>query len=226
MGLWIPIDLCRASLDAVTMTAPVAATRWMPLRPMIATIGGTRMKWLRFSIGGLMAFIIYVAVALAALSKVDDLTYGRLWDDTYYMITILALAVATIMAVLTRGHSRARWLGFAVFGWVHLNFGWPDSAGSPAPATTYRPRFPHMTLLNWAITPYLSPGRASNWAFDVLIKPVLPALTNPPQQGSHAWHVLQTSATMLTALIGAAVGNYLASRVARTEDVQKDVRPG
>jgi hypothetical protein len=38
------------------------------------------MKWLRFSIGGLMALIIYVAVGLAALSKVDDLTYGRLWD--------------------------------------------------------------------------------------------------------------------------------------------------
>jgi hypothetical protein len=74
-----------------------------------------------------------------------------------------------------------------------------------------------MTLLNWTITPYLSPGRESNWVFDAFIKPVLPALTNPPQQGSPAWHVLQTSVTMLTALIGAIVGNYLASRVERTE---------
>jgi hypothetical protein len=53
--------------------------------------------------------------------------------------------------------------------------------------------------------------------WDFFFKPVLPALTNPPQQGSHAWHVLQTSVTMLTALIGAVVGNYLASRVERTE---------
>jgi hypothetical protein len=83
-----------------------------------------------------------------------------------------------------------------------------------------------MTLLNWAITPYLNPGRASNTVFDVLIKPVLPAMTNPPQQGSHAWHVLQTSAMMLTALIGAVVGNYLASRVERTEREQNDVRSG
>jgi hypothetical protein len=115
---------------------------------MIAATGGIRMKWLRFSVGGLMAFVIYAAIGLAAFSKIDDPTYGRLSDDTYFMITVFALAIATMMAVLTRGRSRARWLGFAVFGWVHLNFGWPDSGGSPAPMTTFRPRFPHMTLLN------------------------------------------------------------------------------
>ena len=38
------------------------------------------MKWLRFSIAGLMAFIIYVAIGLAAFSKGDDPTYGRLWN--------------------------------------------------------------------------------------------------------------------------------------------------
>jgi hypothetical protein len=115
---------------------------------MIAATGGIRMKWLRFSVGGLMAFVIYAGIGLAAFSKIDDPTYGRLSDDTYFMITVFALAIATMMAVLTRGRSRARWLGFAVFGWVHLNFGWPDSGGSPAPMTTFRPRFPHMTLLN------------------------------------------------------------------------------
>jgi len=31
------------------------------------------MKWFRFSIAGQMAFIIYVAIGLAAFSKVDDL---------------------------------------------------------------------------------------------------------------------------------------------------------
>ncbi len=180
------------------------------------------MKWLRISIGGLMAFIIYVGIGLAALSKVDDPTYGRLWDDTYYLITLFALAVATIMAVIGRSRSRARWLGFAVFGWIHLNFGWPDSGGSPELITTFRPRFPHMTLLNWAIYPYITPGLRAPWVFDTFLKHVLPPLTHP-QQGNFTWHVMQSSATMATALFGAVIGNYLASRVERTEREGSDV---
>src|SRR4051794_12287064 len=84
---------------------------------------GIRMKWLRLSIASLMASICYVALGLAAFAQVNDPFYGRLWDDAYFMVTIFILAGATIMAVLSQGRSRARWLGFAVFGWVHLLFG-------------------------------------------------------------------------------------------------------
>src|SRR5438309_8509092 len=121
------------------------------------------MRWLRFSIAGLMVFIVYAALGLAALANVDDPWYGRVLDDAYYMITVFILAIATMLAVLRRGRSRAIWLGFAVFGWVHLLFGWPDSGGAPQRARivtsagvdgTYRPRFPHMTLAYWALDEY------------------------------------------------------------------------
>jgi len=39
------------------------------------------MKWFRFSIAGPMALVIYVAIGLAAFSKVDDPNYGRLCDE-------------------------------------------------------------------------------------------------------------------------------------------------
>jgi hypothetical protein len=177
------------------------------------------MKWLRFSIASLMAFISYAAVGLAALSKVGDPYIGRLWDDTYYMITVFALAIATIMAVLSTGRSRARWLGFAVFGWVHLLFGWPDSGGSPNDMGSYRPRFPHTTLVNWAIFSYLYPGTTHPWAVD---QSILPPILHP-KQGNYTWHVLQTSITMATAMIGAVVGHLLAIRVERQRRDVNDV---
>ena len=127
------------------------------------------------------------------------------------MITVFTLAVATILAVLTEGRSRARWLGFAVFGWVHLLFGWPDSGGSPDDMGTYRPRFPHTTLVNWAIFSYLFPGTRHPWAMNADIFP--PILH--PKQGNFTWHFIQTTITMATALLGAVVGNVLASRVER-----------
>jgi hypothetical protein len=114
------------------------------------------MRRLRFSIASVMAFILYAAIGLAAYANVDNPWYGRVLDDAYYMITVFILAIATILAVLRRDRSRAMWLGFAVFGWVHLFFGWPDSGGSPRRQFPnvdglYRPRFPHMTLAQWYI---------------------------------------------------------------------------
>ena len=158
------------------------------------------MKWLRFSIASLMALTVYAALGCAAFSKVDDYWYGRLLDDAYYMVTILALAIATIMAVLSRGRGRARWLGFAVFGWVHLLFGWPDSGGSPQAGGTYRPRFPHMTLINWVISSHIAPGQSTPFSVDAVTRNVLPALRHA-EQGNFTWHVIQTTATIVTAVI-------------------------
>ncbi len=179
------------------------------------------MRWLRFSIASLTGFIAYLAVGLTALSQVGDYNYGRIWDDAYYMITVFALAIATIMAVLTRGRSRARWLGFAVFGWVHLMFGWPDAHGSPQSGGTYRPRFPHTTLINWAFSPYILDGWVHPWA---VVQTGFTAVTNPVQ-GNFTWHIIQTTITMSTALTGALVGNYLAIRVERQEAVARDATP-
>ena len=102
--------------------------------------GDNQMRWLRFSIAGIMALILYAAIGLAAFAKVDDPWYGRVFDDAYFMVTVFILATATILAVIRRGHVQAIWVGFAVFGWAHLNFGWPDSGGAPQRATHHYQR--------------------------------------------------------------------------------------
>jgi hypothetical protein len=170
------------------------------------------MRWLRFSIAGFMAFIVYAAIGLTAAANVDDPWYGRVFDDAYFMVTIFLLASATILAVIRRGRAQAIWLGFAIFGWVHVNFGWPDSGGAPQRARivtrarvdgTYRPRFPHTTIASWTMQDNLSDG--SN-----------------PLKLDYAWHVLQSTLTMATAVVGAFVGNLLWVRGQRAERRARD----
>jgi len=162
------------------------------------------MRWLRFSIASLMAFIVYAALGFAALANVDDPWYGRVLDDTFFMATIFLLATATVLAAIRRGHLQAIWVGFAVFGWAHLNYGWPDSGGSPGRAGvvtsarvagTYRPRFPHTTLTGWVIPDPTTAAGSSN-----------------PLKLDYTWHILQSTVTMVTALIGALVGSLLWKR--------------
>jgi hypothetical protein len=158
------------------------------------------MRWLRFSIAGLMVFVVYVAIGLAAAANVDEPWYGRVFDDAFFMVTVFILATTTILAVIRRGRAQAVWVGFAVFGWAHLNFGWPDSGGAPQRARivtsarvdgTYRPRFPHTTMASWAMIDHLTPGQSN------------------PLKLDYSWHVLQSAVTMAKALIGGLVGNLL-----------------
>jgi hypothetical protein len=158
-----------------------------------------------------MAFILYAAIGLAAYAAVDDRLYARLLDDTYYMITVFALGLATMLAVLRCGRARAMWLGFAVFGWVHLMFGWPDTGGSPPPRFlngVYRPRFPHMTLAMWNILFNLSDSPSN------------------PQKGNYAWHIMQSTVTMATAMVGALVGSLLWRRSQRLEGESREASSG
>ena len=159
------------------------------------------MRWLRFSIASAMAFILYAAIGLAAYANVDDDWYGRVLDDAYYTVTLFILAIATILSVLRQGRSRAVWLGFAVFGWVHLLFGWPDSSGAPTRVTvfnqfgftgTFRPRFADMDFAYMALEKYTTLDGGSN-----------------PLKRDYTWHVVQSTATMATAVVGAFVGGFL-----------------
>ena len=94
------------------------------------------MKRLRLSIASLMAFVVYAAIGFAAFSKVNDRYYGRLLDDTYYMVTVFLLGIATIMAILSPDRSRGG-------GWDS-----PCSAGciccsaGPIPGARRRPPAP------------------------------------------------------------------------------------
>jgi hypothetical protein len=155
------------------------------------------MRWLRFSIASVMALIFYAAIGFAAFANAGDPWYGRVLNDVFYLITIGALAIATLLAVLRRGRSRAAWLGFAVFGWVHLIFGWPDSGLAPT-GGTWRPRFPHTEILSYAIQDILFPG-------------------SHREEGAFKWHIIQSVVTIATALVGAVVGTFLCVRGERLE---------
>jgi hypothetical protein len=164
------------------------------------------MRRLRYLIASVMAFILYAAIGFAAYSQVGNRWSGRVFDDAYFMVTVFILGMATILAGLRRGRSQAIWLGFAVFGWIHLMFGWPDSGGSPRGANddTFRPRFPHMTLIEWAIEDPILAGRSH------------------PLEGDYIWHILQTTVMMMTALVGAVVGDLLWRRGEALRSAQRD----
>jgi hypothetical protein len=73
------------------------------------------MARFRFTIGGLLAVVVFVAVAIAALRAADDL-----WASSLFSLTVGALLVATLLAVHRTAEKRAFWLGFALFGWTYL----------------------------------------------------------------------------------------------------------
>ena len=94
------------------------------------------MKRLRLSIASLMAFVVYAAIGFAAFSKVNDRYYGRLWDDTYYMVTVFLLGIATIMAVLSPGAAgRGGWDSPSSGGCI-------CSSAGPIPGVRRRPPAP------------------------------------------------------------------------------------
>ena len=111
---------------------------------------GIGMKGLaRLSIASLTASICYVALGSPRRPGHDPF-YGRLWDDAYFMVTIFILAGATIMAVLSQGQP-ARWLDSPSSARSICSSAGPTPADRRESPGTYRPRFPHATLINWVL---------------------------------------------------------------------------
>jgi hypothetical protein len=69
----------------------------------------------RFSIRRLMIFIVVSAIGLAALRNANEL-----WAETMLMTALIAVGVAILGAVFSRGRERAWWVGFALFGGCYL----------------------------------------------------------------------------------------------------------
>src|SRR5262249_55888089 len=69
----------------------------------------------RVSIGSLMCVVLVSAVGLAALRFASELLAGGM-----FLLTSVVLAVAVLGAIYARPRARARWLGFALFGWGYL----------------------------------------------------------------------------------------------------------
>jgi hypothetical protein len=73
------------------------------------------MRRIRFTIGGLLAVVLFLAVAIAALREATDL-----WDSGLFTLTAGLLVVAVLLVVHRTGRRRAFWLGFALVGGAYL----------------------------------------------------------------------------------------------------------
>ncbi|HEV3167424.1 MAG TPA: hypothetical protein VGZ22_25670 [Isosphaeraceae bacterium] len=72
------------------------------------------MKPPRFSIAGLLGLVLFCAVAFAALR--DPTVF---WAQVTTSLTLVALIAATLGALIRARPDRARFLGFAVAGWIY-----------------------------------------------------------------------------------------------------------
>lgn len=98
------------------------------------------MRKIRFTIGGLMAVVLVLAIGFAALRNANET-----WSGVMTLATYGALGVAILGIVFRKGAQRAWWLGFFVFGWGFLCVAPHLSSWS-----TRRP--PTLALLEWLRT--------------------------------------------------------------------------
>jgi hypothetical protein len=73
------------------------------------------MRRFRFTIGGMLALVVFLAVATAALREAT-----HLWDSGVFTAALSVLLAAVLLAVHRTERRRAYWLGFALFGWSYL----------------------------------------------------------------------------------------------------------
>jgi hypothetical protein len=76
------------------------------------------MRRVHFSIAGLMAIMIPIALGLAALHEAT-----QVWVNIVFNLVVAALLTATYKAKCQKGFSGVWWAGFASFGWAHLVLG-------------------------------------------------------------------------------------------------------
>ena len=69
----------------------------------------------RITIAGLMALVVYVALAVAALRNAD-----AFWASASFSVAVLSISVALAGAVAFEGRARMPWAGFAAGGLVSL----------------------------------------------------------------------------------------------------------
>jgi hypothetical protein len=73
------------------------------------------MKRMRFSIAGLMGFVLVAALGFGGLKGADET-----WASGCYTLVVATLILAVLTAVQSRRGNRAYWAGFAIAGWVYF----------------------------------------------------------------------------------------------------------
>jgi hypothetical protein len=99
------------------------------------------MRFMRFSIAGLMGAVLIVALGLAALRSAS-----ATWSSATFLATCGLLCLAVVGAVCGGDAERTWWLGFALFGWgyVALAF-WSRDANAARESSTSRRQRPYPT---------------------------------------------------------------------------------
>ena len=152
----------------------------------------------RFSIKGLMIFILYIALGLSALRN-SSLPLS----SVIFTSTLLLLCVATLGALIP-GTSRIRWLGFAVFGWAYFI----------------------LYERHWTTSDYPSPNLFTTWIFIYFQEYLNPKIADLPSlpdwSPSHDYNHYRTIGQCFTTLafgaIGAGLGHYWSSKTTRGDE--------
>jgi hypothetical protein len=120
---------------------------------------------LRFSISRLMALVLFIAVGIAAAMT------GA------FAFAVVALATTTLCALLTRGSSRAFFLGFTGFGWASMLLAFGAGPDIRYALPTIRPIIRIYEAINGPGPPaFKSPDEAQRWTTQ-LVESVNTAIT-------------------------------------------------
>jgi hypothetical protein len=158
-----------------------------PRSDATSVLPGKRL--LRSSIAGGMLSIAGTALAIAAYREAAYTFGGRLWTNVFYTLTVGSVAASALMAIARGGRARVRVLGFALFGWAYLQYGWNDNVNAPQ---FIQAQVAHERL---------------DWLID---------LKGSPQDSSHIrWQVIQSVLTLGTGVMGIAVGHLVAIQAER-----------
>ena len=85
------------------------------------------MRSIRFSIAGLMAMVLLMALGFAALRNASDIVLAMV-----LLVSRGSLGIALIGAICCSGAARVFWLGFAISGWIYIGCAFDPYPESPA----------------------------------------------------------------------------------------------
>ena len=167
---------------------------------------------LRFSIMGLMALVLTVAIGFAALRNPSEL-----WASALFTLAVGLLCVAVLGVAFRHGHKRQFWMGFAVFGWAYLILVFASDALSPPPLlTTKLLSFADQQINPKSDTPIFITGVLNG----TISANSLPSRATMPITGPNSllfYQIGQALATLIVALVGGIAARIFAARADRPQ---------
>ena len=158
------------------------------------------MRFIRFSIAGLMGAVLTAALGLAALRSASET-----WAGAALLVTCAMLGLAVVSVASRAAAERAWWLGFAVFGWGYLALAlWSSPGATKLPTVTGLEAV--WTKIGMTV-PEVAPARGTTGGAD-------PSFTVESELLSSAENPFMIVGHSLLALLAAAFGGIAAPIVA------------